>query len=362
MTPPLRSTVAATRISRGCGCVGCTVNSWVIGRIPSSGSYNPSRTRTFATLNLQQLRYLCAVVDNGLNVSDAAEALYTSQPGISKQIRQLEDELGLRVFVRQGKRLTSLTPAGEVVVTTARRALREIANLKRVADEFRTRGRGRAGHRDDAHAGALRAAAGVVEVRGAFPKVRLVLHQGNPVQVAEQTLAGDVDVGIATEAVGESAQLVTLPCYRWNRGVLVPKGHPLASVRPLTLEAVAGYPIVTYDFTFTGRSAINAAFTAGARAQCRAVGAGRRRDQDVRRARHGRGHRRDRWRSMPRKDAGFEMLDASHLFAASTTRLALRKGVFLRGFVYEFITLFAPQYTRSAVDAALAGNVPVDVL
>jgi len=313
-------------------------------------------------LNLQQLRYLCAVVDNGLNVSDAAEALYTSQPGISKQIRQLEDELGLRVFVRQGKRLTSLTPAGEVVVTTARRALREIANLKRVADEFRTE-----------DAGVLSIATTHTQARyvlppvlskfaARFPKVRLVLHQGNPVQVAEQTLAGDVDVGIATEAVGESAQLVTLPCYRWNRGVLVPKGHPLASVRPLTLEAVAGYPIVTYDFTFTGRTAINAAFSARGLEPNVVLSA---LDADVIKTYVELGMGIGIVATMAfdaAKDVRFEMLDASHLFAASTTRLALRKGVFLRGFVYEFITLFAPQYSRSAIDAALAGNVPVDVL
>ena len=313
-------------------------------------------------MNLQQLKYLCAVVDNGLNVSDAAEALYTSQPGISKQIRQLEDELGLQVFVRQGKRLTSLTPAGEVVVTTARRALREITNLKRVADEFRTE-----------DAGVLSIATTHTQARyvlppvlskfaARFPKVRLVLHQGNPVQVAEQTLAGSVDVGIATEAVGESAQLITLPCYRWNRGVLVPKGHPLAGVRPLTLEAVASYPIVTYDFTFTGRTAINAAFTARGLEPNVVLSA---LDADVIKTYVELGMGVGIIATMAydaSKDVAFEMLDASDLFAASTTRLALRKGVFLRGFVYEFITLFAPQYTRSAVDAALAGNMTIDVL
>ena len=313
-------------------------------------------------MNLQQLRYLCAVVDNGLNVSDAAEALYTSQPGISKQIRQLEDELGLRVFVRQGKRLTSLTPAGEVVVATARRALREIANLKRVADEFRTEDAGVLGIATT-HTQARYVLPPVLSKFAArFPKVRLVLHQGNPIQVAEQTLAGDVDVGIATEAVGDSPQLITLPCYRWNRGVLVPKGHPLSKVRPLTLEAVARYPIVTYDFAFTGRSAINAAFTARGLEPNVVLSA---LDADVIKTYVELGMGVGIVATMAfdaAKDAAFEMLDASHLFAASTTRLALRKGVFLRGYVYEFITLFAPQYTRSAVDAALAGNAPVDVL
>src|SRR5215204_4482075 len=187
-------------------------------------------------MKLQQLRYLREVVRRGLNVSEAAEALFTSQPGISKQIRQLEDELGLQVFVRQGKRLASLTPAGEIVVATARRALREIANMKRVADEFRTE-----------DAGTLSIATTHTQARyvlpkilsafaSRFPKVRVALHQGNPVQVAEQTVAGDADVGIATEALSDFSELVTLPCYRWNRGVLVRKGHPLANIKPLTLE------------------------------------------------------------------------------------------------------------------------------
>jgi len=313
-------------------------------------------------VNLQQLKYLCAVVDNGLNVSDAAEALHTSQPGISKQIRQLEDELGLRVFIRQGKRLAALTPAGEVVVATARRALREIANLKRVADEFRTEDTGVLGIATT-HTQARYVLPQVLSKFAArFPKVRLVLHQGNPVQVAEQTASGDVDVGIATEAIGERPELITLPCYRWNRGVLVPKGHPLVHVRPLTLDALAAYPIVTYDFAFTGRSEMNAAFTARGLEPNVVLTA---LDADVIKTYVEMGMGVGIIASMAfdaGKDGAFEMLDASHLFAASTTRLALRKGVFLRGFVYEFITLFAPQYTRSVVDAALAGNATMDVL
>jgi LysR family transcriptional regulator, cys regulon transcriptional activator len=311
-------------------------------------------------LNLQQLKYLSAVVDNGLNVSEAAEALYTSQPGISKQIRQLEDELGLRVFVRQGKRLTALTPAGEVVVATARRALREIANLKRVADEFRSEDTGVLGIATT-HTQARYVLPPVLSQFSArFPKVRLVLHQGNPVQVAEQTSSGSVDVGIATEALGDFPELATLPCYRWNRGVLVPKGHALAKTHPLTLDALSNYPIVTYDFAFTGRSAINAAFAAKGLAPNVVLTA---LDADVIKTYVELGMGVGIVASMAydaRKDTGFEMLDASHLFAASTTRLALRKGVFLRGYVYEFISLFAPKYTRKAVDAALSGDAPVE--
>lgn len=311
-------------------------------------------------MNLQQLRYLCAIVDNGLNVSGAADALYTSQPGISKQIRQLEDELGLRVFVRQGKRLAALTPAGEVVVATARRALLEIGNLRRVADEFRSEDSGVLGIATT-HTQARYVLPNVLaQFATRFPKVRLVLHQGNPIQVAEATRNGDVDVGIATEALGAYPDLVALPCHRWNRVVLVPKGHPLARVRPLTLEALAQHPIVTYDSSFTGRSEINAAFAAKNLAPNVVLSA---LDSDVIKTYVELGMGIGIVAQMAydaAKDGHFEMLDASHLFAASTTRLALRRGVFLRGFVYEFITLFAGQYSKSAIDAALADTPASD--
>lgn len=306
-------------------------------------------------MNLQQLKYVCAVADHGLNVSDAAEALYTSQPGISKQVRRLEDELGLQVFVRQGKRLTELTPAGEVVIATARRALHEISNLKRVADEFK---------REDE--GVLAIATTHTQARYAlpkvvsrfvqrFPRVRLMLHQGNPAQVAAQTRSGEADLGIATEALADDAALVTLPCYRWSHSVLVPAGHALANIRPLTLEAIAAWPLVTYDFAFTGRGAINAAFAARGLETNVVLTA---LDSDVIKSYVGLGLGVGIIAQMawdPARDRGFELLDAAHLFAASTTRLALRKGAFLRGYAYEFIALFAPQYTRRAIDRALAG-------
>jgi len=307
-------------------------------------------------MNLQQLKYLCAVVDHGLNVSEAALALFTSQPGISKQIRLLEDELGLRVFVRQGKRLASLTPAGEVVVATARRALREIANMKSVADEFRSEDTGTLAIATTHTQARYVLPKVLARFAAEFPRVRLVLHQGNPLQVAEQTAAGDVDIGIATEALTDYPELVTLPCYRWNRCVIVPRGNALAKARPLTLEALAAQPIVTYDFAFTGRSAINAAFAAKGLVPNVVLTA---LDSDVIKTYVELGLGAGIIAQMaydPEKDRAFEMLDASHLFTASTTRMALRRGVFLRGFVYRFITLFAPQYSRAAVEDTIAGN------
>ena len=291
-----------------------------------------------------------------MNVSAAAEALFTSQPGISKQIRQLEDELGLSVFVRQGKRLAALTPAGEIVVATARRAMREVTNLKRVAEEFRGEDAGTLAIATT-HTQARYVLPKVLrEFANRFPKVRVILHQGNPQQVAEQTARGEADVGIATEALADFAQLVTLPCYEWNRVVLVPKRHPLAKTKALTIEALAKFPIVTYDGSFTGRSAINAAFAAKGLEPNIVLTA---LDADVIKTYVDLGMGVGIVAQMaydPVRDTNFAMLDASHLFAPSTTRLGLRHGVFLRGYVYAFITLFAPQYERSAIDAALAAR------
>ena len=304
-------------------------------------------------MNLQQLKYLSAVVDHGLNVSDAAAALFTSQPGISKQIRQLEDELGLTIFVRQGKRLASLTPAGDVVVSTARRALKEIANLKRVAAEFRAEDSGTLAIATT-HTQARYVLPEVLrQFATQYPKVKLVLHQGNPQQVADQTSRGEVDLGIATEALADFPELVTLPCYQWNRVVLVRKRHPLGKMKPLTLENIARFPIVTYDSSFTGRSVINAAFDAAGLKPNVVLTA---LDADVIKTYVELGMGVGIIAQMaydPARDVAFEKLDASHLFAPSTTRLALRRGVFLRGYVYAFIALFAPQYERKAVDDAL---------
>ena len=307
-------------------------------------------------MNLQQLRYLCAIVDNNLNVSDAADSLFTSQPGVSKQVRQLEDELGVRVFVRAGKRLASITPAGEAVVSAARRALREIENLKRVGAEYKSEDEGTLAIATT-HTQARYVLPRVLrDFATRYPKVKLELHQGNPMQVAAQTASGDADVGIATEALASFPDLVTLPCYQWNRCVLVPRGHPLAKVQPLTLAALARYPIVTYDFAFTGRSQINAAFDAQGLTPKVVLTA---LDSDVIKTYVELGMGVGIIAQMafdPARDGAFEKLDAAHLFAPSTTRLALRRGVFLRSYVYDFIALFAPALDRAAVDAALAGS------
>jgi LysR family transcriptional regulator, cys regulon transcriptional activator len=306
-------------------------------------------------VNLQQLRYLCAIVDHGLNVSDAADALYTSQPGVSKQVRALEDELGVPVFVRHGKRLAALTPAGAQVVATARQALRAVENLRRVGAEFRSEDTGTLSIATT-HTQARYVLPRIIrDFAARYPKVKVLLHQGNPLQVAQYTSSGEADVGIATETLASFPELVTLPCYDWNRCVLVPRGHPLAAVAPLTLAAIARYPIVTYDFAFTGRSQINAAFEAEGLEPNVVLTA---LDADVIKTYVELGMGVGIVAQMafdPERDATLHGLDASHLFAPSTTRLALRRDVFLRGYVYEFIAGFVPRLDRAAVDAALSG-------
>ena len=309
-------------------------------------------------MNLQQLRYLCAIVDHGLNVSAAAHALFTSQPGISKQVRLLEDELGIQVLVRRGKRLSSLTPAGHSVVTTARRVLREIENLKRVGAEYRSEDTGTLSIATT-HTQARYVLPRVIrDFAARYPRVRVLLHQGNPLQVAEQTSSGEADVGIATETLATFPELVTLPCYEWNRCVLAPRGHPLTKATPLTLAALARYPIITYDFAFTGRSQINAAFAAEGLAPNVVLTA---LDADVIKTYVELGMGVGIVAQMafdPDRDTALERMDAAHLFAPSTTRLALRRDVFLRGYVYDFIAGFAPALDRATIDMALAGHAP----
>jgi LysR family transcriptional regulator, cys regulon transcriptional activator len=293
-------------------------------------------------MNLQQFRYVSEVAKRGLNVSEAAEALHTSQPGVSKQIRALEEELGVAIFVRQGRRFTALTDAGREIVATADRILADVANLRTIGEEFAGPARG---HLAVAvtHTQARYALPAVVTAfKKRFPEVKLKLLQGNPRQLARMVISGEADIAIATESLDEFEELITLPCYSWRHCVVVPAGHPLEGARPLTLEAIAAHPLVTYDPTFAGRNAIDRAFHARGLEPEIALSA---LDSDViksyvslglgvgiissRAFRHG-------------KEDGLVALDCSHLLPAQTTRLAYKRGAYLRGYTVEFIRLFAP--------------------
>ena len=203
-------------------------------------------------MKLQQLRYIWEVAHHDLNVSATAQSLYTSQPGISKQIKLLEDELGVEVFARSGKHLTRITPAGETIIEKAGEILRKVESIKQVAQEFSNEKKGSlsiATTHTQARYALPEVIARFIEK---YPEVSLHMHQGSPIQIAEMAAEGLVDFAIATEGLELFGDLVMMPCYNWNRCILVPKGHPLAKVDKLTLELVAEHPIVTYVFGFTG--------------------------------------------------------------------------------------------------------------
>jgi LysR family cys regulon transcriptional activator len=293
-------------------------------------------------MNLQQFRYVSEVARRGLNVSEAASALHTSQPGVSKQIRSLEEELGAAIFVRQGRRLTAITDAGHEVITAIDRILAEIANLKAVGDEFAHHARGSLSV-GVTHTQARYALPPVVTAfKKKYPDVRLKLLQGNPRQLAEMVLSGEADMAIATEALDEYPEFVTLPCYQWHHCVVVKSAHALAKAKPLTLEAIAKFPIVTYDSTFAGRSALDRAFAARNLSPDVVLTA---LDSDVIKSyvSLGLGVGIISSRAFRKgKDEGLVALDCDHLFPVQTTRLAYKRGAYLRGYAVEFIKLLAP--------------------
>jgi LysR family cys regulon transcriptional activator len=310
-------------------------------------------------LNLQQLRYVSEVVRRSLNVSEAALALHTSQPGVSKQIRGLEEELGTEIFVRQGRRFTAVTDAGREIVATIDRILAEVANLKSVGQEFAEHAKGTLAV-GVTHTQARYALPPIVtQFKKRFPAVKLKLLQGNPHQLARWVLAGEADIAIATEALDEYAELVTLPCYRWHHCVVVPEGHALAKVKPLTLEAIAAYPLVTYDPTFAGRTAIDRTFAARELTPEIALTA---LDSDVIKSyvSLGLGVGIISSRAFRKgKDEGLVALDCGHLFPAQTTRLAYKRGSYLRGFTVEFMKLMAP-HVRAEDLKQLASGASVE--
>ena len=303
-------------------------------------------------MKLQQLRYIWEVAHHDLNVSATAQSLYTSQPGISKQIRLLEDELGVEIFSRSGKHLTHVTPAGQVILEAAGEVLRKVESIKHVAQEY-----------SDEKRGALSIATTHTQARyvlpdvirsfiAKYPEVSLHMNQGTPMQISEMAADGTVDFAIATEALELFSDLVMMPCYRWNRCVLVPKDHALTQLSELTLADVAEHPIVTYVFGFTGRSRLDEAFvTAGLTPRVVFTAA----DADVIktyvRLGLGIGIVADMAYDETLDD-DLVALDARHLFSSSTTSIGCRKGTFLRGYMYDFISDFAPHLTREVVQEA----------
>ncbi|QIL89151.1 HTH-type transcriptional regulator CysB [Microbulbifer harenosus] len=312
-------------------------------------------------MKLQQLRYIWEVAHHDLNVSATAQSLFTSQPGISKQIRLLEDELGVEIFARSGKHLTRVTPAGEAILKTAGEIMRKVENIKQVAQEFSNDKRGSLAIATT-HTQARYALPPVIKAFIArYPEVSLHMHQGTPMQISEMAADGTADFAIATEALELFSDLVMMPVYRWNRCILVPKGHELCQLSKLTLEDVAKFPIVTYVFGFTGRSKLDEAFLEKGLSPKVVFTAA---DADVIktyvRLGLGIGIVAD-MAAVEDEDSDLVALDASELFESSITKIGFRKGIFLRGFMYEFIQQFAPHLTRELVDEAAQASSRAEV-
>ena len=303
-------------------------------------------------MNLQHLRSVREAVRRGFNLTEVARALHTSQPGVSRQIRELEQELGFELFVRAGKRLTSLTHAGSVAVPIIEGILGGAENLLRVGEEYSQQSAGKLSI-SATHSQARYALPDAVhDFRRRYPDVQLNLHQGSPQQVAEMLLSGEADIGIATEALTDYDGLVALSCYRWTHSVIVPPNHPLLDDPELTLERVATFPVITYSPGFTGRLHIDEAFRVRGLEPNMVLTA---MDADVIKTYVELGLGIGIIASIAfdeERDTRLRAIDAGHLFPVNVTRLAFRRGAFLRGYVYDFIETFASPLTREVVEQA----------
>lgn len=304
-------------------------------------------------MKLQQLRYIVEVLNNNLNVSATAESLFTSQPGISKQVRMLEDELGVQIFGRSGKHLTHVTQAGMEIIRISADIMSKVDGIKSVASEYTVPDEGK-----------LRVATTHTQARYALPdviqgfvkrydKVSLHMYQGTPTQISDAAAKGEADFAIATESLHLYNDLIMLPCYHWNRSIIVKKDHPLAKKQKLTIEDVAAYQLVTYVFGFTGRSVLDKAFQK-ANLEPKIVFTATDADVIKTYVRLGVGIGVVATMAIdPEQDSDLVVLDASHLFEQSTTKIGFRRGAFLRGYMFDFIERFAPHLNKDVVTKAM---------
>jgi LysR family cys regulon transcriptional activator len=311
-------------------------------------------------MKLHQLRYLAAVAQSGLNITAAAQKLHTSQPGVSKQIKLLEDELGFQIFVREGRNLTRITPAGVQVIERALKILQEAQSIRDLSTELRDEGRGSLSI-GTTHTQARYVLPSVIrEFLTRYPQVRLNLHQGTSEQIAEMVASDRIDCAIATGSEQLFGDLTLLPCYRWHRTVIVPRSHPLADGGRLTFKALAAYPLITYTFSFTGPSSLHEAFARAGMVPNIAITA---RDADVIETyvRLGLGVGIVAHMAIDENDPDLKAIDAGHLFAAHTTWIGFRRGTLLRKYMYEFAQLLAPHLDRRLIERAHRANSPEEV-
>ena len=308
-------------------------------------------------MNLHQFRFVREAVRRGLNLTEAAKALHTSQPGVSKAILELEEELGIEIFQRHGKRLRRVTEPGQHVLAAIERILHELDNLKAIGEEFSKQERGTLSIAATHTQARYMLPGPVALLRRRYPEVRVALHQGNPEQVAQMLIDGAADIGLATESLEEHDELITLPCYEWQHVVVVPAGHALASVARPTLEQLAAEPLVSYHPTFTGRRRIDNAFLQRKLTPDVVLEAI---DSDVIKTyvRLGLGVgivAEMAMRDDP-PDSGLVSIPVGHLFGRNVTRVAFRRGAYLRHFVFSFAELLSDRLTRALIERALAGG------
>jgi LysR family transcriptional regulator, cys regulon transcriptional activator len=305
-------------------------------------------------MNFQQLRIVREAVRCNFNLTDVAAALYTSQSGVSKHIKDLEDELGVELFIRRGKRLLGLTEPGRELSGVVERILLDAANVRRLAQQFSQSSQGKLTVATTHTQARYALPPAVAAFKKMFPDVRLVLHQGSPAELAQMLLEGEADIAIATESLLDSPDILAYPYYSWHHGLVVPQGHPLTQGRTLTLEAIAEWPIITYHEGFTGRGHIDERFASAGLSVDIVMSA---LDADVIKTYVELGMGVGIMASIafiPERDKTLRLLDCSALFERQTSRIAVRRGRYLRGYAYRFIELCAPDLTEKVVrgDAA----------
>lgn len=307
-------------------------------------------------MKLQQLRYLCETANQNMNLSKAAKKLHTSQPAISKQIQMLEEELGVDIFLRNGKRIVQITPPGQLIIETAIRILRDADNLKKIGQEFSNEADGTLTIATTHTQARYTLPPVIKQFTVLYPRVKLILRQGSPMQVSTLVTSGEADIAIATEAIEQFQELVMLPCYQWNRCVIVTPKHPLLKLKKITLEAINQYSIITYDSAFTGRSKINQAFeNQGLEPNVILTAI----DSDVIKTYVELGLGIGILANMAfdaKHDKGLRSINASHLFESSTTSIGISRNSYARGYVFDFIKMFAPNLDHVSIQSKLKNS------
>ena len=308
-------------------------------------------------MNLHQFRFVREAVRQNFNLTEAAKALYTSQPGVSKAIIELEDELGVEIFTRHGKRVRSLTEPGRIILSSVEKILQEVESLKRVGKDYAAQDQGNLVIATTHTQARYSLPQAVAEFKKRFPKVHLSILQGSPTQVSEMVVHDQADVAIATEAVSTYKELVSLPAFQWHHVVIVQPDHPLLEKKhQLTLEDLVQYPLITYDSAFAGRTKINQAFSLRSLTPDIVLEAI---DADVIKTYVelglGVGIMAD-VAFNPERDRQLRAIPVGHLFGSNTTRVALKQGAYLRGYVYTFVELLAPGLNRRLIEQAMKGD------